>query len=256
MNAETNETKTAEETYAETIKRLTRAMMINDKRTVLAGVEEGFGRVNVDLMVDGSLDKRFTMVKMHLELLADHIEEFDQWCTEYTEAVLTPAISTFTADAEGMLNWLLENKSLTPEQRDLVTCQQSRHAVEEGARGCRAAHVRFHELASLAETLAKELETNESLVVHLNPLRLWTSFESPILLDDDETPPVDVLFFAVGRDIRTAVLEPNSRALVEELSEVGPCTIGQWSVVSQHADRDELIEFCRDTAEMQLVAFS
>ena len=256
MNAETNKNEIVEETYAETIKRLTRAMVMNDKKTVLAGVDKGFGRVNVDLMVDGSLDKRFMMVKMHLELLVDHIEEFDQWCTEYTEEIPTPAISTFTADAEGMLNWLVENKPLTPEQRDLVTCQQSRHAIEEAARGCRAAHVRFHELASLAETLAEELETNESLVVHLNPLRLWTHFESKILLEEDEPPPVDVLFFAVGRDIRTAVLEPSSRALVEELSEVGPCTIGQWAVVTQHADRDELIEFCRDTAAMQLIAFS
>ena len=56
-------------------------------------------------------------------------------------------------------------------------------------------------------------------------------------------------------EIRTAVLDPHGRELVEELAARGPCTLDDWATQSQHADREELVTLYRDLAEMGLVAF-
>ena len=42
--------------------------------------------------------------------------------------------------------------------------------------------------------------------MHLNPIRIASQFVTARLLDDDATPPADVLFFAVDNDVATAVL--------------------------------------------------
>jgi hypothetical protein len=76
------------------------------------------------------------------------------------------------------------------------------------------------------------------------------------LLDDDTDLPADVLFFAVGMETNTAILEEHGRLLIEELSRFEPCTIDTWAALSEHADREELIELCADLAAMGLVALS
>jgi hypothetical protein len=147
-------------------------------------------------------------------------------------------------------------QELTPEQRDYVVCQRARHAVEDEARANRLGHVRFQELRSVADRLAAELDSNRRLRVHLNPIRAWALFMTPALLDEDASLPAAVLLFAVGNSISTAVLEPTGRSLVQELAACGPCTLDEWADRSWQADRDTLVEFCRDLAGMGLVAFA
>ena len=91
--------------------------------------------------------------------------------------------------------------------------------------------------------------------MHLNPSRAWSRFTTLALLDGDATLPADVLFFAAGETIRTAVLEPRGRALIEELAAWGSCALDEWAALSRHADRDELVAVCNDMAEMGLMAF-
>ena len=99
------------------------------------------------------------------------------------------------------------------------------------------------------------LYATPGLRAHLNPVRAWSRFTTTTLLDDDATLPADVLFFAAGEEIRTAILESHGRALVEELASCGPRTLDEWAGRSQHADREELVSLYRDLAEMGLVAF-
>ena len=68
-------------------------------------------------------------------------------------------------------------------------------------------------------------------------------------------PPADVLFFAVRDGVSTAVLEPRAQALVNGLARLSPCTVSQWLWVSKHWGREDFVQFCRDLAEMGLVAF-
>ncbi|MDX1926180.1 MAG: hypothetical protein SFV81_06670 [Pirellulaceae bacterium] len=81
---------------------------------------------------------------------------------------------------------------------------------------------------------------------------LW---EENLSLLGDPFLPTDVLFFAASEEIRTAVLAPHGRELVEELTSCAPCTLDEWATRSQHADREELVTLSRDLTEMGLVAF-
>jgi hypothetical protein len=153
-----------------------------------------------------------------------------------------------------MLEWLVENCPLTPRQRDYVACQQARHEIEELARSRRLQHVRFQEMRSLVNRWLDELESNDRLQVFLNPVRVWARFETDELLDDDAALPADVLFFADGGEVATAVLELEGQALVNLLADLNPCTLAQWAQLTPIADRGELAELCRELSAMGLVA--
>ena len=68
-------------------------------------------------------------------------------------------------------------------------------------------------------------------------------------------PPAAMLFFPHEGTIRSAVLETEGRALIDELAQFEPCTVAEWAGVSSTADRDELVETVRDLAQMGLISF-
>jgi hypothetical protein len=74
-----------------------------------------------------------------------------------------------------------------------------------------------------------------------------------VFLDDDATLPAEVLFYANGSEIRTAVLEPGANELIRGLEQIGPCPLDAWSAHTG-LERAELEEFCRDLAELGIVA--
>ena len=256
MNA--NSTPTTSETYREQLQRIARAMSMARSDEVYGDLEAGSKPELLKEFVDGNLDKRFEKLDKQLELVKEALgEQFEEFAVEFIKTLPLGAYDSGQYDGEKFLAWLVDNKTLNAEQRDHVACQRARHAIENMARNQRLPHVRFQELASLAGELAGELETNPGLQIHLNPIRVWSQFETGALLDGDEVESkIDVLFFAVRNDTATAVLEEEGRNLVEELASYAPVSLATWAALSEHADRDDLIELCRDLAEMGLVAFS
>ena len=252
-----NTTQTSRESYEQQLQRIARAMSTARSADVYDDLEAGSRPELLKEFVDGNLDKRLEKLDKGLEFVKEAIgEPFEELAVEFIKALPLGAYDSGQYDGEKFLVWLVENKPLTPEQRDHVACQRARHAIENLGRNQRLAHVRFQELASLADDLASELQTNPGLQIHLNPIRVWTQFETGELLGEEIDSPIDVLFFAVRNEISTAVLEENGRNLVEELSTLTPVSIATWTALSEHADREELVELCRDLAEMGLVAFS
>src|SRR5262249_11289418 len=158
--------------------------------------------------------------------------------------------ATTTSDGEQFLAWLERTRELTPEQGDHVACQRARHAVEEAALANRLAHVRFQELSSVAAELAGGLAARPGVRIHLNPLRARAGLTTAVLLDGEAALPADVLFFPVGNDIHTAVLEPAGQALLGELEALGPCTLEEWTARSEHGGPEELAAFARDLAAL------
>jgi hypothetical protein len=201
-------------------------------------------------------DKRCALLGMHLKFLRQAIDDLDERFKAYSRQQTLQAYVHDSEDAQRFLDWLRREGRLTAEQRDHVACQAARLEVEAQALADRRAHVRFQELWSVSEELAAELEANPDLRVHLNPLRAWACFHTRALLDEEASVPAQVLFFAVGRDIHTAVLEEEGKALVEELAGLAPCTVASWAAVSRHAGAEELTALCRDLSDMGLVAFS
>lgn len=214
----------------------------------------GSSPIGLKLFAEGNLKKRREALQAQLDFVAAAFDDFEDRVSAYIRSVPPVAYDVTTSDGERFLSWLERTGALTPQQRDYVSCQRARLAVEAAACADRPGHRRFQELWSLTPKLAAELDTAPGLQAHLNPIRAWSRFTTTALLDDDATLPADVLFFAAGEEIRTAALDPHGRALVEELASCSPRTLEEWAGRSQHADRRELVDLCRELAEMGLVA--
>jgi hypothetical protein len=206
------------------------------------------------MFVDGNLEKRREKLEVQLAFVADAFKDFEQRIVDFIRSEPLAAFGSAVSDGEAMLCWLSATVDLSPVQRDYVTCQRARHAIEEIARKNRIAYVRFQELSSIVYQFVPQLDSHDELRILLNPIRTWVTFETAELLDEDVQPPSNVLCFATGGDIATAALELEGQALLNELVDYQPCTLAEWATVSTWADRDELNEFCRDLAEMGLVA--
>lgn len=250
------------EDYATQLQRLARSLAAARNDEVLDVLARGDEPWQVKMFTDGNLDKRFEKIQRQLEFVQPAFSDFEELLVAYIRELPLAAYDTGTSDGDRFLEWLETRRKLTSEQHDFVACQRSRHAVDDEGRRNRLGHVRFQELVSLASELAGELGSNRNLQIHLNPIRVWGRFETAALLDEDADPPADVLFYASGNEVRTAVLEPEGVTLVHELEGVSPCTLDGWcDVADSFADReprseDELVEFCHDMASIGLVAFA
>lgn len=215
----------------------------------------GSSPVGLKLFAEGNLKKRREKLRAQLEFVADVFDDLEDLISAYVRSVPPVAYDMTACDGQRFLRWLERTSTLTPPQRDYVVCQQARLEVEAAARAARSDHLRFQQLWNLTPKLPAELETALGMLVSLNPVRVWSRLTTTALLDDDMTLPADVLFFAAGEEIRTAVMDHHGRALVEELALFGPCALDDWAARSRYADREELVALCRDLTEMGLTAF-
>jgi hypothetical protein len=155
-------------------------------------------------------------------LLSDGFEDLEQYVRSFVRLVPWDGRASCEVDAERFLDWLTTHAPLTVEQQDYLTCLQSRQAVEFIRLKRWLAHVRFQALLSASEESVDQFATSRRMVVHLNPIRVWATFESHVLLESDTPVPANVLFFPVGDEIRTAVVDAFAEQLILRLEEAGP----------------------------------
>lgn len=210
----------------------------------------------VTMFTDGNLDKRELKLRDQLDLVVEELNDYDELVRQYIRHIPLAAYDTGPTDADHFLEWIAQTQTHTPEQHDAITCQRSRFAVEFSARQHRLGHVRFQELWSIADRTAAEWGQNLNLLLYLNPIHVWATFNTGALLDDEADIPATVLFFPVGSDIRTAVLESDGQAVVRLLENWGPCQFDDLlDSGPEELNRSEIMDLCRDLAEMGLAAF-
>lgn len=209
----------------------------------------------VKMFADGNLEKRFNKVKNALDLLDEVYDELEDHIVEYVKTVPLAAYDNGTGDAERFLAWLKQRVTLDPEQLDVCACHQARFDVENVAWSNRFGHVRFQELWSRAVQFSLEWGVREELWIHPNPIHAPAVFHTNVLLDEDDETPAEVMFFPVGDDVRTAVLEPSGRQVFDTLAQGGPHRFDELDAALFDVNREELIEIGRDLAETGLAAF-
>lgn len=242
--------------YREQLTRLVESLGLGRTEEARQDLAAGCREQSLPLYAGGAVEKRRKKLERQLEFLGEALEDLAELLQEYVGSVHAPAYEAGPDDGLQFLDWLDHRLLHTPEQRDFLACQRARLLVETEARVHRAGHVRFQELWSVAGRLTEELELNPHLMIHLNPVRVRSRFATCALLEDGFATPADVLFFPVQRSVATAVLEADGLALLNELEGLAPCTLNTWSCVSVHSDRDRLVEFVRDLAELGLIAFA
>ena len=241
------------QTYGVQMKWLARAMAEGHKEAIRARLTN-VSNEKLGMFIEGNQEKRHDKLRNQLESVADHFDDFETLIRQYAAEVPLIAYDNGTSDGQHMLEWLVRMRDTSDEQRDWVACQQARHRVEELGRGHRISHIQFQDLRGVIDLEDDSWTSDTGLRIHLNPIRVWERFITSALLDDEATSPADVLFFPIGNEVTTAVLEPEGQVLVTELAKYEPCTLSEWAVVSQHADREQLIELCHDLADMGLIA--
>jgi hypothetical protein len=251
-----------QETYRERLTRLAQALALGHGAVVLDDLAAGSHAGLVKMFLDGNLDKRFEKLQRQVEFLEPAFVNLDELLASFIRHVPLQAYDTGASDGERFLQWLEQTERPLPEQRDYIACQRGRHAVEAAARVNRLGHVRFQDLLSMSPALAEELETNPRLKLCLNPIRVWSRFETTELLDEAAEAPAEVVFFPVGGDIHTAILEGDGLERVRELSSLGPATIEEWLRLLEpfsgleDVSRSQLIAMARDLSDIGLIAFS
>jgi|GEM_PF-576276 len=240
--------------YRAQLQRYARALALAHNDQISSDLPPRITLAHVKMFTDGNLDKRCDKLLNQVELLNEVYDDLEERVIRYIRTVPLSAYDTGCTDAEHFLEWLLRGDTPTAEQQDCIVCQRSRHAVEFLARENRLAHVRFQDLLSIWDRTARELEQNSNLRLHLNPIRVTATFQTRTLLDEEADVPARVLFFPVGTDIRTAVLEPAGESLIGRLEQSEPPTFDELCHETNDCQREELLDLCHELGDMGLVA--
>lgn len=218
-------------------------------------LDGGSSLASVNMFLESNRAGRREKLRAHLDFIIPAFDGFEGWIDTYVRECPLAAYDSIAADAERWLGWIEGRMDLSPGQRDYLTCQRARLAIETAARRNRSGHVRFQELWKATAGLEDRLEREGGLRIYLNPIHCWSRFVTSVLLDEGAAPPVDVLFFAVRDEIATAILEPSGRERIEELALFSPGTLDEWARRGQRGSREEFAAFAGDLAQMGLVAF-
>ena len=242
--------------YRTQITRFTHALARAQHGDILKGMNLAGGTARVKLFTDGNLDKRFLKLKDLLEYAADGFEDLDDRIARFVQTMPLQPYDSNCSDSERFLDWLSAEYTLTDGERDCVTCQRSRNAVEQLAEENRLAHVRFQEICSVSPGLAPAWGTEGVVRLHPNPIHVAATFHTRELLDEEDDVPASVMFFPVGNEVRTAVLEEEGRRIAAALKNAGPLRFDDLAAVEPSLDRETLVEVSRDLAEVGLAAFA
>ncbi|MHC4875246.1 MAG: hypothetical protein ACYTGL_02030 [Planctomycetota bacterium] len=250
-------TQSTDRSYTLQLQRIAQSLAVAHNDLVACDVRSGQSVHLVAMFTEGNLDKRFDKLRDQVELLDDEFPQLDDLISEYVAVIPLAAYDTGSSDGDRFAQWVTRRMSVSEEQRDLLAVIRSRHAVEEIARCNRLAHVRFQERLSLNDMLLPELPTSRRLRLYLNPIRLVTHFRSDLFVAVDST--ADAVFFAVGTEIRVAVLDENGHRVLRVLSETDGLLVSELSMAVRSetesaATGDELTEIVCACAELGLIA--
>ena len=251
MNADTD----AIQCYRSQIIRCAQSLAVAHNDLIVSDLVPGTPLERVTLFTEGNFEKRFLKLKDQMDLLEDAFDDLDERINAYISTVPLAAYDTGSSDLELFLDRLCDTHRLTAQQYDCVTCRKSRIAVEHRAANNRIGHVWCQELFSRAADFSAELETNPLLWVTRNPITIRATFFTQALLDDEDAIPADVMFFPVGNDIRTAILEPDAERVIRELESNGPARLEKLVTNLSGLNREQIVETCRELADIGLAAF-
>src|SRR5262249_30555942 len=162
--------------YAEQLAHLTHVLTSPDESAASELPVDAYSREQILLFAEENLEKHRELLQMEVGFLSRAFETLPELLEDYVADTTQPPYNTTTADAERFLSWLEENETLTPEQQDHVRCERARLGVKTIGRQRRREHLRFQELSSVSGELSRDLGGKSSLMVHLNPLRVWARF--------------------------------------------------------------------------------
>ncbi len=246
---------TTQENYAAQIQRCARALSLGKNDQVTGDLCIGHTLEMLKMFTDGNLDKRYEKLVDQFEFMQEEFEDLDEMIVEYVKTIPLSAYDTGCTDAKMFLEYLEATLTLTPEQHDCIACQHARYALESLAMEHRMEHVHFQEISTLVDAFAPDWGINPDLWVHLNPIRIWATFQTTLFLEEEDETPATVLFYPVHESIRTAVLEDEGFVVAQFLETRPRFRLDDPDWEQTGLSRHVRVEVCKDLAEIGLAAF-
>lgn len=199
------------------------------------------------------LEARRVHAAQHMRdgLIVDQFQAFDRLISDYVRSV--PPTAHAETDTDRFVTWLKDQSSVDAEQRDLLLCLYSRRAVETAALHKRIAHARFMELLIQTPERLQKLTFQSPYGIRLNPVHVWATFQTRVLLGERNRIPACALFYQVGQDVRTAILKEDVLPLVRTL-EQRDLRIADLFVQLTPEQSEEMLAVLRHLADLQIIA--
>lgn len=195
--------------------------------------------------------------KLHAVFLymADAFVDLDELIEEYVVTVPL-AEADVSTDAERFFGWLSTHYGLTDEQMDVVNGERARGEVQRLVGERSGDHELFQHRWERSAPLADGWDHRRRVQLHLNPITVGATYHTTALLDEDVGVPARVLFFPVGENVRSTILDPSGRAIVRHLVESGtPRTLDELRTGLTRLDRRALVDVPRKLVEVGIAAF-
>lgn len=203
-----------------------------------------------------ALSDRATRLGSVFLYMQEAFVDLDELIEEYVRSVPWPAEDATTTDAERFFGWLCTHYGLTEEQMDVVNGERARGAVQRLVEERHDEHELFQYQWQRSASLANAWCDRRRVQLHVNPITVGATYQTTTLLDEDVGVPARVLFFPVGDEVRSTILDPTGRAIVRYLAETGARTLDELRTGLTRLDRKALVTVPKRLVRDGLAAFA
>ena len=222
--------------------------------TVLDDLTGDCSTHDVERFLENAIGERYRLLTEELNLVALAFDDFDGLVGEYLREVPRRTFALHEREQQRFLRWL-KDRSLTPQQSDFVTYQESEYACYELARQNRTAHLEFQRVWNHSRRRIEKQSQLTNGVIRVNPVCVWTRLEVATVADD-ESRSGDVVFLAVGTQVRSLWLTNTQYSAAQYLISHNPTTLTAWKASIPQMNTEGHDTLCRELVEGGLVAIS
>ncbi|MBL9161912.1 MAG: hypothetical protein JNL18_04125 [Planctomycetaceae bacterium] len=221
---------------------------------VLESLAAGSLRRDVERFLENSLGERRRMLVEEVDLAGLAFENFEQLVDDYLAMTPRRTYQLDEREPQRFLRWLRQ-RSLTPQQADFVSYQESEYACYELARTNRQAHLTFQRLWTRSRVLANETIELSDYTPVVNPICVWSRLEVATLAVSAASRG-DVAFFAVGSQILTLWPTERQLQLIASLLELGATAFAVCGAAASDLERQAVKETALELIAAGFLALS
>lgn len=241
------------EDYPQQLARVSAALAAAQTQAILGDITPICGFGDVQRFVDNAVGERFRLISEELAFVALAFDGFDEIVDEYLRETPRQTYALDHSDQERFLGWLRSTRELDAKQRDFIGHQEAEYACLAKAQKNRAGHVAFQRLWTLSKQTQRETQEQTNQAMQVNPIHVWSRMT---IADNQPISPGEdnVLFLAVGQEIRSLWLDAVQIAAVRDLTQHNPTTLAAWS--ASHPELTNAEQLCQELIAAGLLAMT
>jgi hypothetical protein len=241
----------ASEDYPQQLTRVSAALAAAKSEAILADIMPICGLGDVQRFIDNAVGERFRLISEELAFVALAFEGFDRLIDQYLRENPRQTYALDHSDQERFLGWLRSTYVLDAKQSDFIAHQEAEYACLAKAQKNREGHVAFQRLWTLSKQTQREQQEQTNQEMQVNPIHVWSRM-TIANVQSIQSSEANVLFLAVGQEVRSLWLDREQIAAVRDLTQHNSITLADWS--ARHPELTNPTQLCDDLVAAGLVA--